>query len=74
MVMAGEAVDEVRRSLQRQGANLKGARICGPRKSTATAFPLRHIQIDRKLVEAIFKVRARIMERTGRNEKSTMRG
>ena len=25
MVMAGEAVDEVRRSLQRQGANLKGA-------------------------------------------------
>ena len=28
MVMAGEAVDEVRRSLQRQGANLKGP--CGP--------------------------------------------
>ena len=25
MVMAGEAVDEVRRSLQRQGAQLKGA-------------------------------------------------
>ena len=25
MVMAGEAVDEVRRSLQRQGADLKGA-------------------------------------------------